>query len=79
MQKETTAVESQALGLPFVERAELANRLLKSLETRSPAGAADVEKAWIKAANRRYQALLSGEDPGLTHEQVFADLRTEGH
>ena len=79
MHKATMTVESQALALPIAQRAELASRLLESLQSRQSGDARDVEAAWIEAANRRYQALLSGEDPGLTHEQVFDELRAERH
>lgn len=79
MQKTAMAIESQALALPFVERAELVSRLLGSLETRGTAHAQSVERAWLEEANHRYLALVNGEDPGQTHEQVFAELRAEQH
>lgn len=79
MQKATAIIESQALALPMLERAELVSRLLESLDVRQTGSARDVENAWIDEANRRYQELLRGDDPGLTHEQVFGDLRGENH
>lgn len=79
MHKDTMKIESQALALPFVERAELVSRLLVSLEAREPVNAKEVENAWIEEANRRYQAMVSGEDPGLSHEEFFADLRPGQH
>ena len=77
MHKATMTIESQALALPFLERAELVSRLLGSLEARAAANAKEVESAWIDEANRRYQALVSGADAGQMHDQVFADLRAE--
>lgn len=79
MQKSTLSIESQVLALPLVERAELVSRLLGSLEAREGADVREVEGAWIEVANRRYQALISGEDPGQTHDEVFAELRAERH
>jgi hypothetical protein len=29
--------------------------------------------AWIAEANRRYERLISGEDPGLTPEEFWSD------
>jgi putative addiction module component (TIGR02574 family) len=79
MLKTTLAIESQALALPLGERAELVSRLLDSLEVRETANAKEVEGAWIEEANRRYQALVAGSDGGLTHNQVFDDLRVDRH
>lgn len=79
MQKTTLSIESQALALPLVERAELVSRLLGSLETREGADAREVKRAWVEVANRRYQSLISGEDAGQTHDEVFAELRAERH
>lgn len=79
MQKSTLSIESQALALPLVERAELVSRLLGSLDARESANAREVEGEWVEVANRRYQELVSGEDPGQTHDEVFAELRAERH
>lgn len=79
MQKSTLSIESQALALPLVERVELVSRLLGSLEAREGADAREVESAWVEVASRRYQALVSGEDAGQSHDEVFAELRAERH
>lgn len=74
MDKTANSIEAQILALPFNRRAELADQLLSSLESRDAAQAREVEAAWVKEADRRYQALISGEDIGLSHEEVFSDL-----
>lgn len=79
MQRAASIIESEALTLPLAERAELVTRLLKSLDVRDAGGAKDIEAAWIAEASRRYEALASGADAGLTHEEVFGELRAERH
>ena len=79
MHKATMMIESPALALPVVERAELVSRLLGSLEAREASNPSTVESAWIEEANRRYQALVRGADSGQRHDQVFAELRAEQH
>ncbi len=49
---------SQALSLPQRERAELATRLLESLDERSEG---DIDEAWAREIERRCAAVDAGE------------------
>jgi putative addiction module component (TIGR02574 family) len=55
---ETTAVLEQALRLPEHDRAEIAARLLESLD---PQTQQDVDEAWAAEIERRCAAVDSGE------------------
>lgn len=50
------------------QRVALAERLWTSVHFD-----AQTEQAWLDEADRRYARLQSGEDPGLTLEEFFAD------
>jgi putative addiction module component (TIGR02574 family) len=69
-------IEKDALGLPPEDRARLAVRLLSSLEglTESPE---EIEKLWIKEAERRFQELRDGVVQGIPAGEVFAELRNK--
>ncbi|MBW6475920.1 MAG: addiction module protein [Chromatiales bacterium] len=73
----TELIESEALSLPVSERAELVVHLLDSMETRSKADPAKVEKAWLNEANRRYQSYLQGEEESYSADEVFSNLRAD--
>ena len=60
------AVAEEALCLPPSERADLAKLLIESLE-----GDPRTDAQIRAELDRRFKALRSGEDPGLTMEQVF--------
>jgi len=62
-------VFSLALELPQHERAQLAARLLASLDAEDEA----VEEAWAREIERRCRALDSGEETTVS----WADLRAE--
>ena len=51
-------LESAALKLSVGRRAKLAATLLSSLDSDEPA---EIENAWIREADRRYQAYKSGK------------------
>ncbi|MCC5827522.1 addiction module protein [Alkalimonas sp.] len=73
----TELIESEALSLPVSERAELIVHLLDSLEPRPKVAPAQIEKAWLNEANRRYQSYLQGEGESYSADEVFADLRAD--
>ena len=66
-------VESRALRLPRKERARLAQRLISSLDQEvSP----DVDKLWLREAERRLHELKSGNVPGIPAEKVVRKARS---
>jgi putative addiction module component (TIGR02574 family) len=66
-------VESKALRLPRRERARLAQRLISSLDREvSP----DVDKLWLREAERRLRELRSGRVAGIPAEKVVRKARS---
>lgn len=69
-------LEAEAQHLSFEERADLAQRIFASLEgedfTDDPA---DVERAWIEEAERRYQRFLRGETQAVPAAEALARVR----
>lgn len=61
-------IEAAAMALPGDERLALAERLLTSVHF-DP----QVQKMWLDEADRRYAMMETGEDPGLSIEEFFAD------
>lgn len=55
--KETTALLEEVLSLPEHDRAEIATRLLESLD---PKAQQDVDKAWVAEIERRCAAVDAG-------------------
>lgn len=55
--RELNDIEKKALALPVKDRAELAKRLLASLDDSS---AQEIETIWAEEAEKRYQAYLQG-------------------
>ena len=70
-------IESEALELPKAERLRLALRLLESVEELEPADPAEVERFWVREADRRYQAYLRGEELAIPAEEVFREFRKQ--
>ncbi len=66
-------VESEALKLQPEARAELAQKLLKSLEDLSDE---EIEGIWVKEALRRDADLDSGSATMRDAEDVFRDARS---
>lgn len=60
-------IETEALHLPEEERAELARKLLLSLDVPSEA---EVENAWLVEAGRRARDLDEGRVQAVSAEQV---------
>lgn len=61
-------VASQALKLSLEERAELAERLLLSLDEPSES---DIERLWLEEAERRLKEFREGKVKGIAAEEVF--------
>lgn len=57
------------------ERAELAERLLESLDQLSPA---EIEELWLDEAERRSKEWDQGRVSGIPAEQVFDRLKNPG-
>lgn len=68
-------LEAEALELPLRERAQLAERLIASLDEDATEDAADVERAWEEEIRRRMAEVESGTAELIPAEQVFAELR----
>ena len=66
-------VENAALKLKPEARAELAQKLLKSLEDLSEE---EIEQLWVKEATRRDAELDSGSATMRDAEDVFRDARS---
>lgn len=65
----TEALEEAALHLPMKQRAELARKLLLSLEEASDD---EIAQAWHAEANRRAAELDSGQADTVSAEEVRA-------
>jgi putative addiction module component (TIGR02574 family) len=66
-------IEAEALNLPEKDRAHLFSRLLLSFEPDRQEG--EVAGVWAEEAERRDQAMESGEESGIPAEEVFTKLR----
>ena len=65
-------LEAEVLKLPLRERAQLAERLLSSLDEDS-----EIEQAWEDVAERRYQQYLAGEMEAVSASEALAEIRAE--
>jgi hypothetical protein len=63
-----SAVAEEALSLAPIDRAHLAKLLIESLE-----GDQRTDEQITAELNRRLRLLVTGEDRGLTFEQVFGN------
>jgi len=66
-----------ALGLSEQERAEIAVRLIESLDVVSDAEAAEVEAAWAAEIERRCAALDAGTTGTTAWEEVRRQIKAE--
>jgi putative addiction module component len=66
-------LENEALKLESRERARLAEKLLSSLETLSPA---EAERLWAEEALRRLEELEQGKAPSRPASEVLRDARS---
>lgn len=65
-------LETEALNLPASDRAELAHRLIESLEGPEEG---DFEAAWIQEAERRYGEYRKGAITARDADAVFLEAR----
>jgi len=72
MAKRKDELEVEVLELPAEDRADLARRLIESLD--EPA-VGDFEAEWIAEAERRYAAYREGVTPGRSGDEVFRDAK----
>lgn len=64
---------SELLGFPMVTRAQIAERLLASLEGSDRAE--DIEQAWAQEALRRYKDLKTGKTTARSASDVILAAR----
>jgi putative addiction module component (TIGR02574 family) len=69
-------LEAEALALSSQERAQLAHRLLVSLDEDADEDPAAVEHAWDEEIRRRLAEVEAGTAELIPAEQVFAELRS---
>ena len=67
------AIETAALHLPDLQRAELAHKLLLSLETQSEA---EIANQWRAVARQRAEELDSGAGETISAEAVQAAAKS---
>ena len=68
----TAHLEAEILKLPRSERAQLAERLISSLDEES-----EIEQAWIEEAERRYSAYLEGKMSARPIEEAMSAIRKQ--
>jgi putative addiction module component (TIGR02574 family) len=70
-------VLQDAMGLSEQERAEIAARLIESLDVASDGEAAEVEMAWAAEIERRCAALDAGKSGTTNWEDVRRQIKAE--
>ena len=71
MAMESAVIEYEAMNLPPIERALLADRLLQTLDTSDES----IIKAWGRVAEKRLEKYRSGEMEAFDADMVVAALR----
>ncbi|MDD2707891.1 MAG: addiction module protein [Verrucomicrobiae bacterium] len=74
MSAQLLEIERKAIRLPALEREELAGRLIQSLDN-TPL--TEVEEAWVKEAERRFNGYCRGERKGIPATKVFKQIRRD--
>ncbi len=69
-------LEAEALELSPQERAQLAHRLIVSLDDDVEDDPAEVERAWEDEIHRRLDEVDAGTAELIPAEEVFAELRS---
>jgi len=69
-------IEAEALELSPRERAQLAHRLIVSLDDDVEEDPAEVERAWEDEIRRRLEEVDAGTAELIPAEEVFAELRS---
>jgi len=75
MTAEAKTIINQALALPPATKADLVELLLNSMEQDQAYSPNDVDIAWAKEANERFQAFLDGKTQGQSRAEVTEALR----
>ena len=75
MSETAKTVTQAALALSVEERAALAALLIDSLESYEAVDQAEIDAAWARESNRRFQAYKRGETKGVPFEEVLKMLR----
>jgi putative addiction module component (TIGR02574 family) len=73
MSRNLKDIAAEALELPLTARAELASRLLDSLEDLTEE---ENDQLWAEEAERRYAEYKAGNVASVPAEEVFARLRS---
>jgi len=73
MGKDLEDIAAEALDLPITARAELATRLLDSLDELSEE---ENDQLWAREAERRYAEYKAGNIKSVPADEVFARLRS---
>ena len=71
MNNSVNIILDQALELNAIERANIAEKLLFSLDKADP----EIDKLWAKEADSRIEAYQRGEIKTISSETVFAKYR----
>ena len=66
-------IQIEALSLPMRQRAELAERLLNSLESDATD---EIESEWLAVSRRRLEEIRSGQATPVNGDAVMANART---
>ena len=74
MAKKLDEVTAVAMELSLEERAQLAGKLLLSLDEPS---ASEVERLWLEEAERRLEEFREGEIQGIPADEVFRRAVTD--
>jgi putative addiction module component (TIGR02574 family) len=76
MTRNTKAVLEAALALPQRNRAEIAERLIRSLDgpEPTPAEQAEIDAVWSKELERRLKSVDDGTAELIPYEEVMADV-----
>jgi putative addiction module component (TIGR02574 family) len=73
MSRDPKDIAAEALELPLTARAELASRLLDSLDDLSEE---ETDQLWAQEAERRFAEYKAGNIEAVPAEEVFARLRS---
>ncbi|HVE70536.1 MAG TPA: addiction module protein [Thermoanaerobaculia bacterium] len=73
MSRDLKDLAAEVLELPITDRAELASRLLDSLDDVSEE---ENDRLWAQEAERRYAEYKAGSIAGVAAEEVFDRLRS---
>lgn len=73
MSTDVTEIEAKIRSLSLEDKTELIRALIAELD--GPADA-DVERAWLQEAQRRYREVVEGKVQPVPGERVFENLRS---